>query len=184
MTGSDPGSCILTERGATVHVIVPRPAGLVRATGSGAIILQKTHLAIVNPSGERDEASIDRFLDKVVPESYDAVYVPGHRGSIDRLAADDSVAFLRATARSGSAIFSANNAVLVIARAGLPDSLLQVREFAGAEGTLRGAAYPTAADAPPGTIAGVYVGRSAFEMPQLMNRLVAALISRPAISDR
>lgn len=173
----------LTERGATVDVIVPRPPALVRATGSGAIIQQRTHLTVLNPSGEADEASIDRFLDQVVAESYDAVYVPGHRGSVDRLADEDSVAFLRATARSGRAIFSANNAVLVIARAGLLDSLVQARGFAGAEGTLRGSAYPTASDA-PGTIAGIHVSRNAFEMPQLMNRLVDTLTAKPAISDR
>lgn len=172
----------LTERGATVDVIVPRPPALVRATGSGAIIQQRTHLNVLNPSGESDEASIDRFLDQVVAESYDAVYIPGHRGSMDRLAAADSVAFLRATARSGRAIFSADNAVIVVARAGLLDGLLQARNYAGAEGTLRGSAPVT--DVPPGTIAGIYVSRNAFEMPQLMNRLVDTLISKPAISDR
>ena len=174
----------LTERGATVEVIMPRPAALVHATGSGAIIQQRTHVNLLNPSGEADEASIDRFLDQVVAESYDAVYVPGHRGSVDRLAADDSVAFLRAAARSGRVIFSADNAVLVIARAGLLDGLLQARAFPGAEGTLRGAVYRPTADDAPGTIAGVYFSRSAFEMPQLMERLVDTLTSKPALSDR
>lgn len=174
----------LTERGATVDVIVPRPATLVRATGSGAIIQQRTHISTINPSGETDEASIDRFLDQVAAESYDAVYVPGHRGSVDRLADDDSVAFLRTAARSGRAIFSAENAVLVIARAGLLEGLLQTRAFAGAEGTLRGAVYRPTADDAPGTVSGVHFSRNAFEMPQLMERLADTLTSKPALSDR
>lgn len=174
----------LTERGATVDVIVPRPAALVRATGSGAIIQQRTHVSTINPSGEADEASIDRFLDQVAAESYDAVYVPGHRGSVDRLADDDSVAFLRTAARSGRAIFSAENAVLVIARAGLLDGLVQARAFAGAEGTLRGAAYRPAVDDAPGALSGVYFSRNAFEMPQLMNRLADTLTAKPPRSDR
>lgn len=169
----------LTERGATVDVIVPRPAALVRATGSGAVIQQRTHVSLLNPTGEADEATIDRFLDQVVAESYDAVYVPGHRRSADSLASDESINFLQAAVRSGKPVFAADRAVLVMARAGLLDGLVQARAFAGAEGTLRGAAYHPATDRARGTISGIYISRSAFEMPQMMERLVEALTAKP-----
>lgn len=171
----------LMERGASVDVIVPRPAALVRATGSGALIQQRTHLSLLNPTGEADAAPIDRFLDQVVAESYDAVYIPGHRLSVDSLASDESINFLRAAVRAGKPVFAADKAILVIARAGLLDGLVQARAFAGAEGTLRGAAYHPATDPVRGTISGVYMSRSAFEMPQLMERLAAALVAKPAV---
>lgn len=174
----------LTERGATVDVVVPRPAALVRATGSGAVIQQRTHVGLINPTGEADEATIDRFVDQAAPESYDAVYVPGHRRSVDSLASEESIAFLQAAVRSGKPVFAAERAVTVIVRAGLFDGLLQTRGFAGAEGTLRGAAYHPAADRDRGTIAGIYMSRSAFEMPQMMERLAAALVAKPARVER
>lgn len=174
----------LTERGATVDVIVPRPAALVRATGSGAIIQQRTQVNILNPSGEADEASIDRFLDQVVAESYDAVYVPGHRQSVDSLASNESVQFLQAAVRSGKPVFAADRAVLVVARAGLLEGLVQTRAFAGAEGTLRGAAYRPATNDARGTISGIYISRNAFEMPQMMEHLLDALVAKPALTEQ
>lgn len=173
----------LVERGASVDVIVPRPAALVRATGSGALIQQRARLSLLNPTGEADTAPIDRFLDQVAAESYDAVYVPGHRLSVDSLASDESINFLRGAVRAGKPVFAADRAILVIARAGLLEGLVQARAFAGAEGTLRGAAHHPATDPVRGTIAGVYMSRGPFEMPQLMERLVAALVANPAVGS-
>lgn len=174
----------LTERGATVHVIAPRPPSVVRATGSGAVIRQRTHLTVLDPSGEREQAPIDRFLDQVAAQGYDLIYVPGHRGAVDALAEHDGTAFLQAFARAGKPVFSSDNALRVIARAGLLAGLLERRGHTGAEATLPGPAYTTMTDVPPGTIAGVYVSRDAFEMPLLMNRLVEILVAQPAPGDR
>src|ERR1700674_24431 len=44
----------LAERGATVHIIVPRPPHVLQATGSGAVIKRKTQIEVLEPSGEQD----------------------------------------------------------------------------------------------------------------------------------
>jgi hypothetical protein len=66
----------LMERGATVHVIVPRPAKALEAAGSGAIVKPKTQVAVLDHSGEHDQAVFDRFVDQVQAQDYDVSIFP------------------------------------------------------------------------------------------------------------
>jgi protease I len=97
----------LVERGATVHIIVSRPRQVLQAAGSGAIIKPKTQIAVLEPSGEHDTASFDRFLDQVRAEDYDVIYLPGHPGAGSGLGDQNSIAFLQEAARAGKPIFAA-----------------------------------------------------------------------------
>ena len=111
----------LTERGATVTVIVPRSRQVLQATGSGAVIKAKTRISVLQPSGEQDTASFDRFVDQVRPEDYDVIYLPGHLGDGSGLTEASSIAFLQAAARAGKPIFAAGNSPDALSRAGLLD---------------------------------------------------------------
>jgi len=111
----------LAERGATVNVIVPRSRQILQATGSGAVIQAKTQIAVLQPSGEKDTASFDRFVDQVRPEDYDVIYLPGHLGDGSGLTEPNSIAFLQAAARAGKPIFAAGNSPDALSKAGLLD---------------------------------------------------------------
>src|SRR5262249_8513239 len=111
----------LAERGATVNVIVPRSRQVLQATGSGAIIKAKTQIAVLEPSGDEDTASFDRFVDQVRPEDYDVIYLPGHRGDGSALTEPSSIAFLQAAARAGIPIFAAGNSPDALSKAALLD---------------------------------------------------------------
>jgi putative intracellular protease/amidase len=139
----------LAERGAIVHIIVPRPRQVLEAAGSGAFIKAKTHIAVLEPSGEQDTASFDRFLDQVRAEDYDVIYLPGHPGEGGGLGDQNSIAFLQQAARQGKPIFAAGNSPDALVKAGLLDR-------------------------------SIYTSRDAFDMPVLMDRLTATLLTRPA----
>lgn len=111
----------LAERGATVNVIVPRSRQVLQATGSGAVIKAKTQISVLQPSGEQDTASFDRFVDQVRPEDYDVIYLPGHLGDGSGLTEATSVVFLQAAARAGKPIFAAGNSPDALSKAGLLD---------------------------------------------------------------
>ncbi|HXX13182.1 MAG TPA: DJ-1/PfpI family protein [Burkholderiales bacterium] len=111
----------LAERGATVNVIVPRSRQILLATGSGAVIKAKTQIAVLQPSGEEDTASFDRFVDQVRPDEYDVIYLPGYLGDGSGLTEPSSIAFLKAAARAGRPIFAAGNSPGALSKAGLLD---------------------------------------------------------------
>ena len=111
----------LAERGATVNVIVPRSRQVLQATGSGAVIKAKTQIAVLQPSGDEDTASFDRFVDQVRPEDYDVIYLPGHLGDGSGLTEASSIAFLQAAVRAGKPIFAAGNSSDALNKAGLLD---------------------------------------------------------------
>jgi len=111
----------LAERGATVNVIVPRSRQILQATGSGAVIKAKTQIAVLQPSGDEDTASFDRFVDQVRPEDYDVIYLPGHLGDGGGLTEASSLAFLQAAVRAGKPIFAAGNSSDALNKAGLLD---------------------------------------------------------------
>ena len=139
----------LAERGAIVHIIVPRPSHVLQAAGSGAVIKPKTQIAVLEPSGEQQTASFDRFLDQVRAEDYDVIYLPGHPGEGSGLGDHNSIAFLQEAARAGKPIFAAGNSPDALVKAGLLDR-------------------------------SIYTSRDAFDMPVLMDRLTATLLTRPA----
>jgi protease I len=70
----------LAERGAAVNVIVPRWRQVLQAASGGALIRPKTQIAVLEPSGEEDTASFDRFVDQVRAQDYDVIYLPGYLG--------------------------------------------------------------------------------------------------------
>ena len=111
----------LAERGATVNVIVPRSRQVLQATGSGAVIKAKTQIAVLQPSGEEDATTFDRFVDQVRPEDYDVIYLPGHLGDGTGLSEASGIAFLQAAARAGKPIFAAGNSSDALNTAGLLD---------------------------------------------------------------
>src|SRR5262249_42857062 len=86
------------ERGTITLTVAPRSRQVLQATGSGAIIKAKTQIAVLEPSGDEDTASFDRFVDQVRPEDYDVIYLPGHRGDGSALTEPSSIAFLQAPA--------------------------------------------------------------------------------------
>ena len=168
----------LAERGATVHVIVPRPSYVLQATGSGAVLKPKTEIAVLDPSGELRVAAFDRFVDQVQPQDYDIVYLPGSSTLSADLADQRSLAFLQKTARSGIPIFAIGNSPLVLLKAGLLDG----RWVTGDEATLSGLATSSARVADQRLVSDgtIHTSRDAFDMPVLMDLLVATLLEAPA----
>lgn len=168
----------LVERGATVHVIVPRPFKALQSTGSGPMLTPKTSIAVLEPSGEQRTASFDRFVDQVEPDDYDAVYLPGYLASSSDLAEPRNMAFLREAARTGRSIFAAGNSALLLVNAGLLDESKAIGDVARspspASSTLSVVDDPLVSDG------NIYVTRDAFDMPVLMDRLAATLLERPA----
>ena len=114
----------LSERGAIVHIIVPRPRQVLQAAGSGAVIKPKTQIEVLEPSGEQETASFDRFLDQVRAEDYDVIYLPGHPGAASGLGDQSSIAFLHEAARAGKPIFAAANPPDALVNAGLHDGIV------------------------------------------------------------
>jgi protease I len=168
----------LVERGATVHVIIPRPAGTLQAAGSGAVVGPKTQVAVINPSGEEDDSSFDRFLDQVRARDYDAIYLPGNRASGRELADPSSLAFLREAARAGKPIFAISNSPLVLLDAGLLDR----KQATGNPATLLklSASNVTVIDASVVHDGNIHTSRDNFDVPAMMYALLATLLARPA----
>lgn len=168
----------LAERGATVHVLVPRPNGVLQATGSGAVIKPKTDIAVLNPSGEEETSSFDRFLDQVQAADYDVIYLPGNRMPSGEWDGKTSIAFLQDAARSGVSIFAIANSSMVLLKAGLLDD----RRATGDPATLLALASSkaTVADAALVEDGVIRTSRDAFDMPALMDGLIATLLARPA----
>jgi protease I len=168
----------LAERGATVHVLIPRAAHVLQATGSGAIVKPKTRLTVLEPSGELSAAEFDRFVDQVRTDDYDIVYVPGNRARPLPQTEHSSIAFLREAARTGKSIFTIGNSSLILLQAGLLDG----RRATGDPDTLEMLARSTAtaADAPLVRDGTIFTSRNAFDMPTLMDQLIATLLAQPA----
>jgi protease I len=167
----------LAERGATVHVIVPRPFKALQSTGSGPVLTPKTSIAVLEPSGEQRTAAFDRFLDEVHPGDYDAVYLPGYLAPASDLAEPRNIAFLQAAARMGKSIFAAGNSPLVLLKAGL---LNQSQAIGNAAQSSSPASSTVTFDDPIVNEGNIYATRDASDMPILMDRLVATLLERPA----
>jgi len=168
----------LVGRGATVHVIIPRPAGTLQAAGSGAVIRAKTRVAVINPSGEEDDSYFDRFLDQVNAGDYDAVYLPGNRASWKELVEPRSLAFLREAERAGKSIFAISNSPLTLLEAGLLDR----KQATGNPATFSrlSASHVTVIDAPVVHDGNIHTSRDAFDLPAMMDALLVALLARSA----
>ena len=168
----------LVERGATVHIIIPRTAGTLQAAGSGAAIGPKTRIAVINPSGEERDSSFDRFLDQVQATDYDAVYLPGNRASGGELAEPPSLAFLREAERAGKSIFAIGNSPLLLLEAGLLDR----KQATGNPATLSklSASNVIVIDAPVVQDGNIHTSRDAFDVPAMMEALLATLLARSA----
>ena len=162
----------LAERGALLHVVVPRPAKDVRATGSGALVEPAMEIMVLEPSGEEHTASFDRFVDQVQTCEYDLVYVPSNLTFPDHVAEQLSIAFLQQAAGEGKPIFAMGNAALVLFKAGLINN----RTARADQATVSLVSPATTADeAAQPNHAVVYTGRDAFDIPVLMDELIAAL---------
>jgi protease I len=168
----------LSERGASVQVIVARAPHVLKATGSGAVIAAKTTIAVLDPSGEERVSAFDCFVDQVRAADYDAIYLPGNRASTGALLSPRTLAFLQEAARAGKPIFATGNAPLVLLEAGLLDG----RRATGDSATLLrlGTSPAIATDAPLVSAGTIHTSRDAFDMPALMDGLVSALLAKPA----
>jgi deglycase len=171
----------LAERGAMVHVIVPRPAKNVQGGGSGALRLAKSEIRMLEPSGEQRSASFDRFIDQVQVCEYDIVYLASNRAIAGALAEPAGIAFLKQAAREAKPILATGNSAFVLFKAGLLD-----------EGVTTGnpslpasvtSSHPTASVLPPVNDALIYTNHDAFDMPVLMDNLIATLLGR-SVSGR
>ncbi len=166
----------LAKRGATVHVVVSRPAENFQAGGSSALRQAKTEITVVEPSGEQHSASFDRFIDQVQVCEYDIVYLPSNRAFAAELSDPVGIAFLRQAAREGKPIFATGNSAFILLKAGLLDDGLAAGDCAMAASATSSSA--TATDAPLVNDALIYTSRDAFDMPVLMDNLIAALSGR------
>ena len=167
----------LSERGAIVHIIVPRPRQVLQAAGSGAVIKPKTQIEVLEPSGEQETASFDRFLDQVRAEDYDVIYLPGHPGEGTGVGDQNSIAFLQEGARAGKPIFAAGNSPDALVKAGLLN-YRPARDSAALSSPASSA--PSVPDALLAHDGMIYTSRDAFDMPVLIDTLIATLLTRPA----
>jgi putative intracellular protease/amidase len=165
----------LAERGAIVHVVVPRSAEDFQAAGSGTLgeselKTPEMQIMVLEPSGEEHTASFDRFVDQVQPYEYDLVYLPSNLTFSDRVAEQMSIAFLQQAVAEDKPIFGIGNATLVLLKAGLIDSR------SADQITVSFVSAPATADAAaPANGRAIYTGRDAFDMPVLMDELITAL---------
>jgi len=167
----------LAERGAVVHIIVPRPAENVRGGSSGALRPAKTEIRVLEPSGEQRSASFDRFIDQVQVCEYDMIYLPSNRAFAGALAEPAGIAFLKQAASEAKSIFATGNSAFVLLKAGLLDDGAATGNPSMAASATSSS---TAASAlPPANHALIYTNRDAFDMPVLMNDLIATLLGRP-----
>ncbi len=164
----------LAQRGAVVHVVVPRSAKDFQAAGSGAQIEPEMQITVLDPSGEEHTASFDRFVDQVQPCEYDLVYLPSNLAFSDHVAEQLSIAFLHQAGAEGKPIFAMGNATLVLFKAGL----ISRRTAHADQATVSLISPLTAADELPRSGGVVHTGRDAFDMPVLMDELTAALRGR------
>ncbi len=168
----------LAERGATVHVIISRPAENVQGGGSGALRPAKTEITVFEPSGEQHSASFDRFIDQVQVCEYDIVYLPSNRAFPAGLSEPVGIAFLQQAAREGKPIFATGNSAFVLLKAGLLDDGPAAGDPVMAASVTSSA---TATDVPLVNDVLIYTSRDAFDIPVLMDNLVAALLGRPLL---
>ena len=165
----------LAERGAMVHVVVPRPAKDFQAAGSETPGEPEMEITVLEPSGEEHTTSFDQFVDQVQPCEYDLVYLPGNLTFLDRVAEQMSIAFLQRAVAEGKPVFAMGNATLVLFKAGLIDS----RTARTDQVTVSLGSPPTTADgAARANGRAIYIGRDAFDMPAFMDELIAALRGR------
>ena len=169
----------LVERGAVVHVLVPRAADL-QGAGSGALVesemqVPEMQITVLEPSGEERTASFDHFVDQIQTREYDLVYLPSNLTFSDHVAEQVSISFLQQAAAEGKPIFAMGNAILVLFKAGL----INTRTARAEQATVSLVSLPAAADEPAPPDGGVvHTGRDAFDMPVLMDELISALRGR------
>ena len=159
----------LAERGAMVHVVVPRPAKDFQAAGSETAGEPEMEITVLEPSGEEHTTSFDQFVDQVQPCEYDLVYLPGNLTFLDRVAEQMSIAFLQQAVAESKPIFGMGNATSVLFKAGLIDS----RSARGDQ--IMVSPITTADGAAPASRRAIYTARDAFDMPVLMDELITAL---------
>jgi len=166
----------LAERGAVVHVVVPRRTDEFQLASSGAPYEPKMQITVLEPSGEEHSAAFDQFVDQSQPCEYDLVYLPGNLTFHDPIAERLTLAFLQQVAADGKPIFAMGNATLVLFQAGLINNRIARAE----QVSVSLASRPAAIDnTEPSSSSVVYVARDAFDMPALMDKLIARLRDRP-----
>jgi len=168
----------LSEQGATVHVIVPRPAESPQGNRSDAAGQGTTQLLVLEPSGEQRSALSDRFIDQVRGADYDAVYLPSNRASAKALTKPPEVAFVKQAADEGKAIFAIGNSALLLLQAGLLDHKPTALS-GGGSGNGPSPSSTSTADVALVNGAVIFIGRDAFDVPVLMDNLIATLLGRP-----
>jgi protease I len=158
----------LMDRGAAVEVVVPRR---VRA----AEAVERT-LNTLNPSGEEDSATFDRYLDEVNARAYTAIYLPGHRAPAAALEGTEVLSFIQQAVTAGRPVFAIGNAPMLLLQAGL----LERKRATGDAATFLRLAFSNAAatDAPLVADGSIYTSRDAFDMPMLMREMVSELRKR------
>jgi hypothetical protein len=153
-------------RGAQVHILAPRPAEEATEELPGPEAPREV-LTTLDYTGERRLVGVTWYLDQVHPRDYDAVYVPNVLGDIRPLAVNRQTAqFMLAVQLARIPIFVSGNA----------DAIVPGPETAGA-GRPASAAQPGPVTQPVEWQ--VYTGHDAFDMPQLIRALAAALTTTP-----
>ena len=149
------------DRGASVHILAPRPADRAPLVGLAGFTPPRELLTLLDYAGERRLVAVTWYLDQVNPQDYDALYVPNNLGDIQRFAANSQALRFMITAQvTHLPIFVSGNAKAVVPGLALSGAFDAAATAGPASRTSR----------PP-----VYTSEDAFDMPQLIGALAATL---------
>lgn len=154
------------DRGARVDVLTPRPAESTSLVGLAGFVPPWQLLQAPDYAGERRLVAVTWYLDQVKPQDYDAIYVPNNLEDIERLRTNgQTIRFLVLARAAGQSIFVTGNAKTIVPGFAVTDAP-----------QLRGAVSVQSMRADGWQI---YAGQDAFDMPELIGALGAALTAAP-----
>lgn len=111
---------LLRERGAKVDLVAPRLTALPKKFGVEYPSQRNTHILTVRFFEIASWVKIDRFVDEVSPQDYDAVVIPGGAWNPDSLRNDPKVLeFVKAVNDAGKVMAAICHGPLVFVNAGI-----------------------------------------------------------------
>jgi hypothetical protein len=155
------------DRGARVHVLAPRPIDTAPMVGLAAFVTPRELLTTLDYAGERRLVAVTWYLDQVDAQDYDAIYVPNNLQDIGRLASNgQTIRFLIIAQGTHRPIFVTGNARAIVPGFEIAGTT-QLERLASANPATQTRQWQ------------VYTGQDAFDMPQLIGALAAALAATP-----
>jgi protease I len=167
----------LRERGATVDLVAPRYQPLSPTLGVQYPEQRKTHILTTGFMENRSWVKIDRFLDQVHAEDYDAILIPGGAWNPDTLrTVPEALSLVRQMNAQGKVVAAICHGPLVLASAGILKGR-KATSYWSVQLDIQNAGA-TVSDVPVVVDGNLITSRFPYDIPQLIEAIGQALTAK------